>query len=126
MALLSPLMGSNAKTCLAALLCAKPAATDDVARRSAQVKTDKKIAKELFDTKQGIWRDFRPAVPTTAFPKLLPGNNVLSIFSLLPSIGLVPRLREADHARLRSMFKLTCGSRGNRVRVGAHGASATP
>ena len=29
-------------------------------------------------------------------------------------------------ARLRPVFKLTCGSRGNRVRVGAHGASATP
>jgi hypothetical protein len=52
------------------------------------------------------------------------GGFAFRLFSLSPSIGLVLCLRKV--ARLRSVFKLTCGSRGNRVRVGARGASATP
>ena len=52
------------------------------------------------------------------------GGFAFRLFSLSPSIGLVLCLRKV--ARLRPVFKLTCGSRGNRVRVGARGASATP
>ena len=43
------------------------------------------------------------------------------------SVSRPPLVSSYTCVRLRDwVFKLTCGSQGNRVRVGAHGASATP